>query len=181
MKIKFPHLLVLLLLFSCRSPEARRPITVSSGSRILESAKTSKMIYEEDAADIKAYLSRLDSIKIYSSNSGFWYYYDSRDSIYSETPKPGDLTQLTYQIEDLKNEIIYDSLSLGVIQYTVDKEVLFKGLREGIKLMYPGQRVTFLFPSELAYSYTGDKNLIGTNEPLVCKVHLYSIENDSIQ
>jgi len=120
-------------------------------------------------------------IRALSTNSGFWFYYDNRDSIYAETPKPGDLTKLTYQIEDLNNEIIYDSLSLGVIQYTVDKEMLFKGLREGVKLMYPGQQVTFLFPSELAYSYTGDKNLIEPNEPLVCKVHLYSIEKDSIQ
>lgn len=181
MKVKKLYFFALIFIYSCHSPEARRPVSVSSGSRVLESAKTSKMIFEEDAADIKAYLSKLDSIKLYSSNSGFWYYYDSRDSIYSETPKPGDLTRLTYQIEDLKNEIIYDSISLGVISYRVDKEVLFKGLREGIKLMYPGQQVTFLFPSELAYSYTGDKILIGANEPLVCRVHLYSIEKDSIQ
>ncbi|PJB11235.1 MAG: gliding motility-associated peptidyl-prolyl isomerase GldI [Flavobacteriales bacterium CG_4_9_14_3_um_filter_40_17] len=181
MKVKSFYFIVLIFIFSCHSPEARRPVSVSSGTSIKESAKTSKLIYEEDAADIKAYLSRLDSIKIYTSNSGFWFYYDNRDSIYAETPKPGDLTKLTYQIEDLNNEIIYDSLSLGVIQYTVDKEMLFKGLREGVKLMYPGQQVTFLFPSELAYSYTGDKNLIEPNEPLVCKVHLYSIEKDSIQ
>lgn len=139
------------------------------------------MIYEEDAVAIAKYISQLGSVSVYNSGSGFWYYYDRRDSISPETPKIGDLTKLIYQVENLKNEVVYDSVSLGIKNYTVDKEVLFKGLREGIKLMYPGQRVTFLFPSELAYSYTGDKNLIGPNEPLVLKVHLYSVEKDSIQ
>lgn len=181
MKTKFLYLSALLFIFSCHSPEARRPVSVSSGSRIKESAKTSKMIYEEDAAAIAKYIAQLDSVSVYNSGSGFWYYYDSRDSIGPEAPKAGDLARLTYQVEALTNEVIYDSVSLGTIDYAVDKEALFKGLREGIKLMYPGQRVTFLFPSELAYSYTGDKNLIGPNEPLVCKVHLYSIEKDSIR
>lgn len=177
MKSKKPILVAFLTLFlACQSPQARRPLTISSSSHLKESAKTSKMIYEEDVADIATYVSHLDSVKVYASQSGYWYYYDKRDSLGSETPRPDDLAILTYQIEDLSHKVIYDSVSIGKIEYIVDKEELFKGLREGIKLMYPGQQVTFLFPSELAYSYTGDKNMIGPNESLVCKVHLYSID-----
>ena len=41
--------------------------------------------------------------------------------------------------------------------YVMDKEELFTGLREGLKLMKPGEIVTFLFPSQKAYGYYGDK------------------------
>ena len=58
---------------------------------------------------------------------------------------------------------------------TMDKEELFTGLREGLKLMKPGETVTFLFPSQKAYGYYGDTNRIGTNTPLICEVTVNSI------
>jgi len=57
----------------------------------------------------------------------------------------------------------------------MDKEELFTGLREGLKLMKSGETVTFLFPSQKAYGYYGDENRIGSNTPLICKVTVNSI------
>ena len=59
--------------------------------------------------------------------------------------------------------------------YIIDKEELFTGLREGLKLMKPSERVTFIFPSQVAYGYYGDNNRIGTNVPLICEVVLNEI------
>ena len=61
-----------------------------------------------------------------------------------------------------------------------DKQELFTGLREGLKLMKPDESVTFIFPSQKAYGYYGDDNKIGTNIPLICEVTLNTItqEND---
>ena len=55
------------------------------------------------------------------------------------------------------------------------KKNYFQGLREGLKLMKPGEVVTFLFPSQKAYGYYGDTNRIGTNIPLICKVTVNTI------
>jgi FKBP-type peptidyl-prolyl cis-trans isomerase len=60
----------------------------------------------------------------------------------------------------------------------MDKQELFTGLREGLKLMQAGETVTFLFPSQKAYGYYGDENRIGTNVPLICEVTVHSIRDN---
>jgi FKBP-type peptidyl-prolyl cis-trans isomerase len=57
----------------------------------------------------------------------------------------------------------------------MDKQEIFTGLREGLKLMKPNETVSFLFPSQKAYGYYGDKNKIGTNVPLLVKVTVNNI------
>ena len=61
----------------------------------------------------------------------------------------------------------------------MDKEDVLLGLRDGIKTMKKGEKVTFLFPSHKAYGYHGDNNKIGTNEPLLCTVTLNDIKTDN--
>ena len=60
----------------------------------------------------------------------------------------------------------------------MDKEELFTGLREGLKLMKPGETVTFLFPSQKAYGYYGDEDKIGINTPLICEVTVNTIRQN---
>ena len=57
----------------------------------------------------------------------------------------------------------------------MDQEILFTGLREGLKLMKPSEIITFIFPSQIAYGYYGDDNKIGTNIPIVCEVTLNTL------
>jgi FKBP-type peptidyl-prolyl cis-trans isomerase len=65
----------------------------------------------------------------------------------------------------------------------VDKQNLFPGLRNSIKLLREGETATFLFPSSMAFGYHGDNNKIGTNIPLKSTITLLKIEKqkDSIQ
>jgi FKBP-type peptidyl-prolyl cis-trans isomerase len=57
----------------------------------------------------------------------------------------------------------------------MDKQELFSGLREGLKLMKSGETVTFMFPSQKAFGYYGDEDRIGINVPLKCEVSVNSI------
>jgi hypothetical protein len=52
------------------------------------------------------------------------------------------------------------------------------GLRDGIKLMRKKEKVTFLFPSHMAYGYHGDTKKIGTNLPLLCIVTLHDFKDE---
>ena len=61
----------------------------------------------------------------------------------------------------------------------MDKEELFSGLREGLKLMKPSESVTFIFPSQKAYGYYGDENRISINVPLICNVNLKTITQNN--
>ena len=61
----------------------------------------------------------------------------------------------------------------------MDKEELFTGLREGLKLMKPTESVTFIFPSQKAFGYYSDDNKIGTNITLICEVTLNTITQNN--
>ena len=41
------------------------------------------------------------------------------------------------------------------------------------------EKVTFLFPSHIAYGYHGDNKKIGTNQPLVCTVSLHNFVSET--
>ena len=111
-----------------------------------------------------------------ASESGFWYYYNTKVEIDSlRTPDFGDIVNYDYDVKSLNGSIIYSKSDIKTQTYTMDKEELFTGLREGLKLMKTGETVTFIFPSQKAYGYYGDENKIGRNTPLICEVTVNSI------
>ncbi|WP_298555285.1 gliding motility-associated peptidyl-prolyl isomerase GldI [uncultured Algibacter sp.] len=168
-------LALFLLVFGCKTPEARRPVSVKSGSFIDASVERNKKLNAKEKASIEK-LMKLQEQDYIASESGFWYYYNNKTSIDSlKTPAFGDIINYNYNIKSLNGHIIYSTKELKTQNYTMDKEELFTGLREGLKLMKSGETVTFLFPSQKAYGYYGDENKIGRNTPLICEVTINSI------
>jgi len=66
----------------------------------------------------------------------------------------------------LEQNMIYDKQTLGVVEYSLDQEEILPALRLGLRMMKAGEVVVFLFPSYLCYSYQGDGDKIGVNQPL---------------
>lgn len=169
----------LLLLYSCKTPEARRPVNVKSGSFIKSSITRNKELAAKEEAKIKKIMDN-DTVNQYiASKGGFWYFYSKKDSITNATPEFGDLVKFNYDLKDLSGNTIYSVQELDTVNYIIDKQELFLGLREGLKLMKEGEVVTFLFPSYQAYGYYGDDNKIGTNIPLISQVTLHKITKQS--
>jgi len=164
-----------LVVFSCKSPEARQPISHSSGSFIKKSAERNKKLYEAEQKRINTVLKKYSEQQILASDNGFKYFYNIKVEGDSLMPKFGDVVSFDYNIKDLNGTIIYSEEELSTQKYIMDKQELFSGLREGLKLMKPGETVTFFFPSQIAYGYYGDENKIGTNIPLICEVTLNTI------
>jgi len=173
MKI-YSVLFVIILLVSCSKPEPRKPIVRKTSSFMSESVERNKVLnkIEKDLLELKM---QKDSIhKYFNSELGFWYYYQSKDTLDSNYPVRGDEIIFTYDIKTLQDSILYSQEEIGNRNYLVDKEELVAGLQDGIKLMKEGEIVTFLFPSYKAYGYTGyDK--IQPNEPLIYTVQLIKI------
>ncbi|WP_299127157.1 gliding motility-associated peptidyl-prolyl isomerase GldI [uncultured Winogradskyella sp.] len=163
--------------FNCKSPEARIPESAHSGSFLKESAARNKKLNEEEQQRIKAIIKTNPDIDYIASKSGFWYYYTVKSDNQSVFAGFGDVVNFKYNISDLNGTEIYSSTQRT---YIMDKQELFTGLREGLKLMNPGDQITFIFPSQKAYGYYGDDKKIGTNVPLICDVTLNTItqEND---
>lgn len=167
--------IVIVVFTSCKAPEARRPITVKSGSFIDASVERNKKLNAKEQARIQQLMDN-EAVQYNASESGFWYYYNTKIEIDSlSTPNFGDIISFNYDVKALDGATIYSKEDIKTQTYAMDQEALFTGLREGLKLMKTGETVTFLFPSQKAFGYYGDQNKIGTNTPLICEVTIHSI------
>ncbi|MBC9797049.1 gliding motility-associated peptidyl-prolyl isomerase GldI [Sinomicrobium sp. FJxs] len=164
-----------LTLYSCKEPEARRPVTVKTGEFFKKSVDRNKDLLEQEQQLIEE-LIRDDSLHTYhTSANGYWYFYNTKDSTDAYTPKPDDVVLISYDIRHLNDSIIYSKEEIGEVQFKVDKEDLFPGLRTAVKLLKKGETATFMFPSSLSYGYHGDEVRIGVNVPLKSTVTLLDI------
>lgn len=173
-----------LLLASCQSQQARRPIETKTGSFINESVKRNKKLNKKEEKKIQNIISSDSSRDYETSSNGFWYFFEEQRDIDSLVfPKKGDLVTYQYDISTLDGEVIYSRDKIGTRQFRMDKEEVFSGLRLGIKLMNEGETATFLFPSNLAFGYYGDSEKIGRNVPIKSTVTLNDIkqQKDSTQ
>lgn len=172
-KILFIAFLVATIVSSCKQQqEARRPISQSSGSFMKKSAERNKKLIAGEEGQIDALIKSNPKVKYIASTKGYWYTYLTKNTVDTLTPKKGDVAFFDYEIKDLKGNIIYSQLELKPQTYLVDKQNIMTGLREGIKLMHKKEKVSFLFPSHIAFGYHGDDKKIGTNQPLLCTVTL---------
>jgi len=172
-------LILVIFITSCKSPEARPPVVVKTGSFIEESVERNKALNKKEREDIQKVIANFSDKDFLSSENGFWYHYNSKVKNDTVTPQFGDRLEYTYSVSDLSGNEIYSEDDNGTQFYTMDKEELFSGLREGLKLMKVSENVTFIFPSQKAYGYYGDNNKIGTNVPLICNVNLKTITQNN--
>jgi len=164
--------IAILIFVSCKQQQARMPISHSSGTFMKESAERNKKLIKGEEGQIDSIIKSNPNIKYIASQKGYWYYYENKNDKDTLRPKKGDVANFDYEIKDIQGKVIYSQLELKPQSYIVDKQNIIMGLRHGIKLMHKNEKVTFLFPSHMAYGYHGDNRRIGTNEPLICTVTL---------
>jgi len=168
-----PILMFVLFFLGCSQQKARKPISQSSGTFLKESAERNKKLIASEESKIDSIIKSNPDSNYISSKKGYWYIYESKNDQDTLRPKKGDVAYFNYEIKDLRGNIIYSELELKPQEYHVDKEQkIIIGLRHGIKLMHKKEKITFLFPSHVAYGYHGDEKRIGANQPIICTVTL---------
>ena len=183
--MKHAHLIasisfLLLLAAGCKQPqEARRPLSQASGSFMKKSIIRNKKLVDNEETQIKNLIKSTPNIQYTASTKGYWYFYQIQNKLDTLTPKKGDVAFFDYEITDLKGVIIYSELELRPQIYYVDKQNIMMGLRGGIKLMRKGEKVNFIFPSNMGYGYRGDEKKIGMNQPIICIVTLRDFKSEA--
>ena len=168
-------LLLLTLAVSCQKPKARKPISQMTTSFLKESSERTKKILERENESILAYIKQDTANNYQTSKHGFWYSYIKQDTLNNPTPLFGNKVNFNYSISHLNNGVIYSQSELGDQTYYIDQQDIIIGLREGLKLMKSGEQMKFIFPSQMAYGYTGDRKKIDVNTPIICHVTLHNI------
>ncbi len=176
------YIFFLIGVVSCANPEPRRPIKVKSGSFFGGEIERNRKLLAMEEQMIQEIIKR-DSLHLYeNSGSGSWYYYQQKNDATTYKPHTDDLVTLTYNIMGLNNDTIYSHKDIGIVTYKVDKQELFQGLRNSIKILKENETATFLYPSSLAFGYQGDNDRIGVNVPIKSTITLLKVEKyqDSI-
>tara|TARA_R110002020_G_scaffold203146_5_gene406556 strand:- start:3049 stop:3603 length:555 start_codon:yes stop_codon:yes gene_type:complete len=170
-------------LLSCNEPEPRRPIKARTASFFKETIKRNKELLAKEEGLIRDLIKKDTLHRYHSTTKGSWYYYDQEATDQDYTPQTDDLVTLTYNMVTFSNDTIYTAEEIGMQRYKVDKQQLFPGLRNSVKILKEGETATFLYPSSLVYGYHGDEKKIGPNTPIKSTLTILKIEKqqDSIQ
>ena len=176
MTLRNCFLLSYFFLISCSEQQARKPITKSNSSSLTPASTILKKINSIEELKIINYIKKDTFHDYIRSPYGFWYRYIIKDPKNSISPKKGDLVQISYEISDLKDQIIYSKQLNGIKDYKVDEEDFIPGIQQGLKLMKIGETIKFIIPSFNAYDIVGDGNKIGINKSIISIVTLINIK-----
>jgi len=169
-------LLLFLSIVACKEPQARKPVTIKSGNWQSSIDRTKKIMQLENEA-IEVYIKK-DSTNTYlNSGKGFKYTYIKKDTVNTYTSNFGDQLLYTYSVSDLNNNLIYTSNEIGKKTYFIDQKAeIIEGFRQGLKMIKVDEEIKFIFPSQLAYGYSGDRKKIDINTPIICTVSLKELK-----
>ena len=171
-------LLTIIAFAGCKEPQARKPISQSSGTFLQTSIAINKKIIKGEEALIDAIMKKNPAITYFGSKKGFWYSYDVRNEKDTTRTKKGDIVYFDYEIKTINGDLIYSEVELRPQIYRVDEQNILQGLRDGIKLMRNKEKVTFLFPSNMAFGIRGDSKRIPPTTPIACTVSITEIRKN---
>ena len=176
--MKYFTILISVLFFaSCKEPHARKPVTVKSGSYMQSSIDRTKKIMQLENEAITLFIKNDSTHSYLNSGKGFKYTYLKKDTVNTYTPKFGDQIVYTYSVSDLNNNLIYSTNEIGDKTYFIDQKAeIIEGFRQGLKMIKVDEEIKFIFPSQLAYGYSGDRKKIDINTPIICTVSLKELK-----
>jgi gliding motility-associated peptidyl-prolyl isomerase len=167
-------IITILLFVSCKKPIPRPPINEKPALKVSTSVKLNFKLKKEQENIFKNIIKKDSLHTYYTSKHGFWYKYDKIGKG-NYFPKKGDKINYSIRIFDVQNHLIYDTQEKT---YWVDKQDIINGLEVGLKLMKLNDEVTFLFPSNVAFGFSGDQHKIAVNQPIIIKVKLNKIKKN---
>ena len=175
MKNSFVLIVFVLFFYACTEQEARRPVTQKTATILSETIAQKKLLIASENTFIEKQLAKDTTTTYQIASFGFWYAYRTKKESETNMPKTGDVVEISYNITDINDVVIYSKEALGIKKYTVDKEDFIPALQEGLKLMKVGETITFVVPSYRAFGLVGDENKIGINLTLKSTVTLLKI------
>ena len=166
------HFLLLLLIFGCQAPQARKAQNKSSDAFLKQSALRNKDRFADQNKALETVAKTDDQHQFQKGEKGYYYAASGGRATQKDRPVKGDWVKISYQIEDLSGNILYDFKEVATENFLVDREDVLPALREGVKHLRKGEVGVFLFPSYLCYGYQGDGDKIGVSQPLKIYIHL---------
>ena len=158
---------------SCDNQIVQYPVSYSNDDFMQRSQERGKMLLQEEIQWFDEYKKTSD-LTFNKTESGLWISNTGKKS--ENTASVGNYVNFTYQVYDVKGNIIYTYDEIGTQKIILGKADITRGLHAALQLIGPGQEARVLLPSFLGYAGYGDDNKIEPNQPLVMDIKVIEVK-----
>lgn len=171
---KFFFIALVITAFGCNGCGEKREVTEHDIAKAQERLiKESKKIHEKEIKEIDKYIhERKWPMQQTTTGLRYWIY-QVTDML---RPLDEDIVSISYSISLLDGALCYETTDANPKYVRIGRDNVETGLHEALKLMRAGEKAKFIFPSHLAFGFTGDSNKIPPNASVVYDIHLLSIQ-----
>lgn len=163
------------LFIGCKqTAQPQEPTSYSNDGFMAYSKEFNKQLKEKENKEIKNYIEN-HTVDFVQTNAGFFMTKTRLGE--ARVVKNKDSIVYYYQIKNLKDSLLYSYKDNGRQVIVMGQTNIIQGIEYGLKRMSEGENATILLPSSLAYGVKGDRNKIGTDQPLVVDLKLENIIN----
>lgn len=173
MKIPYFFLLCILSLCACKGKSPRSITDQEVAAAQKELIKENKRQHAEEMAAIREFI-KSNNWPMAESTTGlqYWIY----ESGTGEKVQKDQHVWISYTISLLDGTICYTADDLQPKEIHVGHDNIESGMHEALQLMRTGDKGKFIFPSHLAFGFTGDSRKIPQNASVIYDIHLIRIQ-----
>lgn len=158
---------------SCDNQIVQYPVSYSNDDFMQRSQERGKMLLQEEIEWFDEYKKSSD-LTFNKTESGLWISNNGQKS--ENMAKVGDYVNFTYQVYDVKGNVIYTYNEIGTQKIILGKADIARGLHAALQIIEPGQEARVLLPSFLGYAGYGDDNKIDPNQPLIMDIKVNEVK-----
>jgi FKBP-type peptidyl-prolyl cis-trans isomerase len=138
-----------------------------------ELIKENKRQHAEEMSTIREFIKK-SNWPMQETPTGLHYWIYENGS--GESAKKDQHVWISYTISLLDGTLCYSADDSQPKEIHVGHDNIEIGLHEAMQLMKTGDRAKFIFPSHLAFGFTGDSRKIPQNASVIYDIHLIRIE-----
>jgi len=165
--------LSVLLIIGCKGKNSR-PMTDQEMARAQkEMIEENKRQHNEEMKAIKEYIAK-NNWPMQETSTGLHYWvYEQGQGLQA---KKDDHVSISYTISLMDGTPCYTATDAEPRHVHIGHENIESGMHEALQLMHVGDHAKFIFPSHLAFGFTGDSGKIPQNASVIYDIHLLSIQ-----
>jgi FKBP-type peptidyl-prolyl cis-trans isomerase len=158
---------ILAILLSCHNNKGE--VKLPPGVDKDDLAEMNSYLVQKDRELIGNYTER-KKLKMTESRSGMWYMIidEGEGNLFSDN----DTIIMEYNCYLLDGTLCYSSDEHGPKVLILGKSAMEAGLNEGLRMLRPGARATFIIPPYLAYGFVGDRKKIPSRSIIVYNISI---------
>lgn len=173
-RLKYFLMIALLMacFFACKEPSVKKEKL--NKKAITESfIKANKELLESENEDIEDFLKRYPW-NMTRTGSGLRYMINDPGT--GRQVKWHDIVRINYRVAFLTGDVVESTEKTGPMEFRVGQGDVVAGMHEGVLFMHEGGKARFIFPSHLAYGFTGKPGKIPPKTTLIYDVEIIEIK-----